>query len=127
VTGFSPASRITLTLCFMALLALVSLIPGDTRQGNPALIRLLAQTPTLLQKVLHVLLYGILALLLAWTLDGIQSGTYQLLIALLIAVTFGAVMEWGQTRVPGRFGTVQDIALNATGAALGLLAAAFIL
>jgi VanZ family protein len=118
VTGFSPASRITLTLCFMALLALVSLIPGDTRQGNPALIRLLAQTPTLLQKVLHVLLYGILALLLAWTLDGIQSGTYQL---------FGAVMEWGQTRVPGRFGTVQDIALNATGAALGLLAAAFIL
>jgi VanZ family protein len=42
-------------------------------------------------------------------------------------VAFGAVMEWCQTKVPGRYGTAFDVALDAAGAALGLLAAVFIL
>ena len=111
----------------MALLMLVSLIPGHPKPGDSAFIWLIANTPTLIQKVLHVCLYGVLALLLAWTLEGIQPRTYRFLIALIIAVAFGAVMEWCQTKVPGRFGTVYDVALNAVGAALGLLAAVFIL
>jgi VanZ family protein len=111
----------------MALLTLVSLIPGHHKPGDSVFIWLVANTPTLMQKVLHVCLYGVLALLLVWTLDGIQSRTYRLLIALIIAVAFGGVMEWCQTKVPGRFGTVYDVALNAAGAALGLLAAVFIL
>ena len=49
------------------------------------------------------------------------------MIALIIAVAFGVVMEWCQTKVPGRYGTVYDVALNAAGAALGLLAAIFLL
>ena len=36
-------------------------------------------------------------------------------------------MEWRQTKVPGRFGTVNDVVLNAAGAALGLLAAIVLL
>lgn len=111
----------------MALLMLVSLIPGHPKPGDSAFIWLIANTPTLIQKVLHVCLYGVLALLLAWTLEGIQPRTYRFLIALIIAVAFGAVMEWCQTKVPGRFGTVYDVALNAVGAALGLLAAVIIL
>ena len=111
----------------MALLMLVSLIPGHPKPGDSAFISLIANTPTLIQKVLHVCLYGVLALLLAWTLEGIQPRTYRFLIALIIAVTFGAVMEWCQTKVPGRFGTVYDVALNTIGAALGLLVAVFIL
>lgn len=127
MTGFSLTTRITLTLCFMALLTLVSLIPGHPKPGDSAFIWLAAVTPTLIQKVLHFCLYGVLALLLVWTLDNIQPRTYRFLIALFIAVSFGAVMEWCQTKVPGRFGTVYDVALNAAGAALGLLAADFIL
>ncbi len=127
MTGFSLTTRITLTLCFMALLTLVSLIPGHPKPGDSAFIWLVAVTPTLIQKVLHFCLYGVLALLLVWTLDNIQPRTYRFLIALFIAVSFGAVMEWCQTKVPGRFGTVYDVALNAAGAALGLLAADFIL
>ena len=127
MTSFSLTTRIVLTLCFMALLMLVSLIPGHPKPGDSAFIWLIANTPTLIQKVLHVCLYGVLALLLAWTLEGIQPRTYRFLIALIIAVAFGAVMEWCQTKVPGRFGTVYDVALNAVGAALGLLAAVFIL
>lgn len=111
----------------MALLTLVSLIPGHLKPGDSVFIWMVAETPTLLQKVLHVCFYGVLALLLVWTLDGIQPRTYRFLIALTIAVAFGAVMEWCQTRVPGRYGTAYDVALNAAGAALGLLAAIFLL
>lgn len=111
----------------MALLMLASLIPGHHKPGDFAFIWLVAKTPTLLQKVLHIFLYGLLALLLVWTLDSIQSRTYRFLIALIIAVAFGAVMEWCQTRVPGRYGTLYDVVLNATGVALGLLAAFFLL
>ena len=127
MTSFSLTTRIVLTLCFMALLMLVSLTPGHPKPGDSAFIWLIANTPTLIQKVLHFCLYGALALLLVWTLDSIQTRTYRFLIALIIAVTFGAVMEWCQTKVPGRFGTVYDVALNTAGATLGLLAAIFIL
>lgn len=125
--SFSSTSRIVLTLCFMAMLMLVSLIPGVSKSGDSVFFGLLANTPTLVQKVLHVCLYGVFALLLVWTLDGIQSKTYRFLIALVIAVAFGAAMEWLQTKVPGRFGTLYDVALNTAGAALGLLVAALIL
>jgi VanZ family protein len=111
----------------MALLILASVIPGHHKPGDSAFIWLVANTPTLMQKVLHVCLYGVLALLLVWTLDGIQSRAYRFLIALTITVVFGGVMEWCQTKVPGRFGTVNDVALNAAGAALGLLVAVILL
>jgi len=111
----------------MALLTLASLIPGHPKSGDSAFIWLVAKTPTLMQKILHVCLYGVLALLLVWTLDGIQSRSYRFLISLVIAVAFGAVMEWCQTKVPGRYGAMYDVALNAAGAALGLLAAFFLL
>jgi len=127
VTNFSLTTRIALTLCFMAFMALLSLTPGHPKPGDFVFIWLVALTPTLIQKVLHFCLYGVLTLLLVWTLDSIQSRTYRFLIALIIAVAFGAVMELCQTKVPGRFGTVYDVALNAAGAALGLLAAFFIL
>ncbi|MGB5304732.1 MAG: VanZ family protein [Gammaproteobacteria bacterium] len=127
MTSLSLASRITITLCFMAVLMLVSLIPGNHKPDDSGFFRLIATTPTPVQKALHVCFYGVLALLLVWTLDGIQSRTHRFLITLIIAVAFGAVMEWCQTRVPGRFGTVHDVALNTAGAALGLLVAFFLL
>jgi VanZ family protein len=111
----------------MALLMLVSLIPGRPKPDDSTFIWLVAKTPTLIQKILHFSLYGVLVLLLAWSLESIESNTYRLLISFIIAVAFGAVMEWRQTKVPGRFGTVNDVVLNAAGAALGLLAAIVLL
>lgn len=127
MNSFPLISRITVTLGFMGLLALVSLLPGIHRPGDHIFIWLVAETPSLIQKILHFLLYALLALLLMWTLEGIQSRTSRLLTALVIAVAFGALMEWCQTKVPGRFGSLYDIALNAAGAGMGLLAAIFLL
>lgn len=120
---FSLIARIVLTLCFMALLAFLSLIPGYHQPGDSVFTWLVEKTPTLMQKALHICLYGVLALLLAWCLESIQSRAYRLLFCLIIAVAFGAVMEWCQTKVPGRYGTAYDVALNAAGAILGVLAA----
>jgi VanZ family protein len=121
-----PAERIILTLGFMALLAIASLIPGHSESGDPAIIRLVAKIPAQVQKVLHVCFYGVLVLLLVWTLERIQIRNYRFLASFVFAVSFGAVMEWCQTKVPGRFGTAHDIALNAAGATLGLLIAIFL-
>lgn len=125
--SFSLTFRIVLTICYLAVLALLSLIPGPDKPGDSAFIWLVANTPTLIQKILHVCLYGVLTLLLAWTLDGIESKTYRFLIAFIIAVSFGALMEWGQTKVPGRYATLYDVGLNAAGAVIGLLFAVFLL
>jgi hypothetical protein len=127
VTSLSFKARILLTLCFMAILMLVSVIPGDPKPGDSVFIWLIADIPTLLQKILHICLYGVLALLLVWSLDGVEPRAYRFLLALVITVAFGTAMEWLQTKVPGRYGTVFDIALDAAGAIFGLLAAAVIL
>jgi VanZ family protein len=127
VTGFPLTLPLLSTLVLTGVIMLVSLLPGSSRHGDYPFSWLVTKTPTLLQKVLHVCLYAILALLLVWTLDDIQPREYRLLIAFILAVAFGAVMEWCQTLVPGRYGTVFDVALNAAGAALGLLAAAFLI
>jgi len=111
----------------MALLALASVIPGYAKSGDPVYVRLVAKTPVQIQKLLHVCLYAVLMLLLVWALENIQTTTCRLLCSFVLAVSFGAVMEWCQTKVPGRFGTIHDIALNAAGAAIGLLVAIFLL
>lgn len=105
----------------------MSLIPGKSASADHAFSWLLEKTPTVAQKLLHVCLYGLLTLLLVWTLDAVQPSTSRFLIAFCISVAFGAVMEWCQTRVPGRFGALSDVALNAAGAGLGLAAAILLL
>ena len=123
MTSISPTGRILITVCFMALLLAASIIPGRAEPGDSVFVWLVAKTPTLLQKTLHVCLYGVLTFLLKWTLDATYAKPYAPVIAFAIAVFFGATLEWFQTKIPGRFGTIFDIALNAAGAAVGLLAA----
>jgi len=127
MTAVPLTARIIMTLCFMALLMVASIIPGRAEPGDSVFIWLVAKTPTLLQKALHVCLYAMLTVLWVWTLDAIQSKWQRLVIAVTVAVCFGAAMEWYQTRVPGRFGTIFDVALNAAGAFLGLCAAIFLI
>ena len=69
----------------------------------------------------------VLSWLLVWTLEGIPVVAWRYVIAFIVASGFGALMEWCQTRVPGRFGTLADVGLNTAGAVIGLLAALLLL
>ena len=117
------STRIAITLTFMAALIVASVIPGRAQPGDSVLVLLVAKTPTVLQKAMHVCLYAVLTLLWVWTLEAIQSKSQRLFVAVAVAVCFGAALEWYQTRIPGRFGTLLDMVFNATGALLGLLVA----
>ena len=106
----------------MAGIFVLSSIPGYARPEDWALAWLVAKTPPLIQKTLHVLLYGGLACLLFWTLAPLPI-RFRALAAFMIAVSFGAFNEWHQLQMPGRVGSITDVMLNAAGAALGLLIA----
>ena len=45
----------------------------------------------------------------------------QLLIGIIGALAYGALMEWGQSFVPGRSVSFYDMIANATGVAIGTL------
>lgn len=127
MSSLTPTTRLVITLCFMALLLVASVIPGQAQPGDSVFVWIVAKTPTLLQKSLHLLFYGALAFLLSWSFEPMQSNFQRLLAALVVTVCFGALMEWLQTSVPGRYGTILDVALNAAGALIGLVVATFLL
>lgn len=118
--------RIAVTLCFLALLVIVSTVPGVDRPGNSLLIRAYVKTPRELQKFLHVCLYGVLTMMLIWAFAAVHPLALRYSLALAFAVCFGAAMQWWQTKVPGRFGTLADVALDASGATLAVVVAAFV-
>ena len=116
--------RLVVVLMIMGGLYVLSAIPGRTRPDDWLIVQLLAQTPPMVQKVLHVLSYGGLSWLWFWVLEPLPVRLhFRLLVAFLIAAGFGALNEWRQLHVPGRYGSLADVTLNAIGAGLGLLLA----
>ena len=81
----------------------------------------------LLQKLMHVAVYASLTFVWVWTLEEVGSHTVRLALAVAFTVILGATLEWYQTRVPGRFGTLLDVLLNIGGTILGVLAAILVL
>ena len=62
-------------------------------------------------------MYGILTVLLFGAVRlHIRHKGYALLTAMLLAVLYAFSDEWHQTFVPGRKGTLRDVAINAVGA-----------
>ena len=121
------AARYGITILVMALLLLVSIVPGHAKPGDSAFVFIVAKTPTTVQKLLHFSLYGLLTFLWMWTLVSVQSRFARMALAATITILFGAAMEVLQTRIPGRFGTIVDVGLNAAGALRGLAAATLLL
>jgi len=116
----SQALRLAITLSFMAVMLGLSIVPGEAQDSDSFFIWAVAATPTLLQKTLHVLFYAVLTVLWAWTLEVMQSVYLRLAVAVCVAIGFGILMEWAQIYIPGRFGALGDVLLNALGAFLGL-------
>jgi len=121
------AVRIALTLAVFIAIVIGSVVPGEARPGDGIFVWIVSVTPTLVQKLLHVVAYAVLAGLLMWTLDRITPLAVRIGAILAITVITGATLEWVQTSVPGRFGTLADVLLNAGGAVVGLLVTAFLL
>ena len=115
------AVRCLITLVFIVIVIALSLEPGVTQSGDSYFFWLVSNTPTSAQKVLHVIAYGMIAILWHWTLESVRSGKRRAIIAAALAITLGISVEILQTVVPGRFGTLFDVLLNAIGAIGGVM------
>ena len=123
-----PASaRWGITLVFAAIVIALSISPGVERAGDNIFVWVIVRTPPLIQKFMHVATYAALAMSWMWTLESIESRIVRIALTIIVTIGLGAVLEWYQTRVPGRFGTVFDVLLNAIGTVIGIIAALLIM
>jgi VanZ family protein len=111
-----------LPLAYMAGLFVMSSVPGDDPNvAGGAIIEWL--TPQL-QNLLHIPLYAGLAGCWLWALSGSAHHT-RLTLAFALTLAWAVFDEWYQTTVPGRYGSVTDLALNVIGASLAIGLAGF--
>lgn len=127
ILAMAPPYRLGITLVCVGVVVALSIAPGIERPGDSIFSWLVVNTATLVQKALHVAVYAALAVLWMWTLASIESRVARIAVTLVVTVGLGATLEWYQTQIPGRFGTVADVFLNALGAIAGLLAALLLL
>jgi VanZ family protein len=112
--------RILLPLGYMAALFLLSSIPGDA--STDTLVGKVFQwvTPDW-QNLLHIPLYAGLTASWLWATAGYPlDHRYRLGIAFVLTLLWAVVDEAHQMGVPGRYGSLTDLALNLLGAALAI-------
>lgn len=68
------------------------------------------------RKAAHVMLFG--ALWVAWWA---AFGRRLVVVAAALTVAYGAIDEFHQHHVPGRTGTIRDVAIDALGVALAII------
>lgn len=108
-------------LIFMALIYLLSSIPGIPNQSDDGLLSLFLWVPPSAQNILHVPLFAFLAMLWyralrAWPI----SSALAIVLAFSITTGYGFLDEWRQLTVPGRYASATDCMLNILGAVLGI-------
>jgi hypothetical protein len=121
------AVRLIVTSLLLAAIVTISVVPGRPQPGDSVFVWLVSVTPTPLQKLMHFITYAVLAMLLMWSFERINSTSLSIVLALAFTVTLGSILEWYQTSVPGRFGTLADAVLNAIGATVGVLVTTLLL
>lgn len=92
-----------------AVLFLLSRISGE---GTP-------DWPWMSDKVVHLGLYAVLGLTLAWA--GRESGWNRPFLLLALGFGYGVLDEWHQSFVPGRDPSFGDLLADGVGVALGVL------
>lgn len=108
-----------LALGWMALIFYLSGIP------NPEL----PQGPGGTDKLIHMLVFGLLATLYLGAMQPANGGRFsigQLATAALLATLYGAVDEWHQSFVPTRSADPWDLAADAIGALLAVTIVAIV-
>lgn len=122
-----PLYRWVITLAFVGIVVGLSIAPGAERTGDSLFAWLVANTATPVQKAMHVGVYAMLAMLWVWTLQAVESLSTRYVLTFALSMILGIALEWYQTTVPGRYGTLTDVLLNILGIIAGLVAAFFLL
>jgi hypothetical protein len=119
--------RYLIVLVFIAIIVALSITPGRAQPGDTVFSWLYVNTAAPVQKVLHLVIYAALVMLWMWALEAVGSRSLRAVLSVTLAIGLGAVLEWYQLSVPGRFGTLTDVLLNSAGAFIGLLLAMLLL
>ena len=127
ILSIAPTYRLGITLVFVGVVVALSIAPGIERPGDSMFSWIVINTAKPMQKAMHVAVYALRAMLWVRTLESVESRSIRVVLALVACISLGAVLEWHQTRVPGRFGTVADVILNVIGTIVGLIAALILL
>ena len=108
-----PSSYALLTIAWMSLIFFLSSLPSTI--VSPDIVAL-----DLIKKVLHFVIFGVLAVLylatLKWKKPLIETGVTIFVISLFLAVTYAISDEYHQSFTPGRHPSVRDVAIDASGA-----------
>ena len=119
--------RLVLVLGIMMVIFVLSTIPAQPKPPGSALRALVAATPPMAQKALHFVVYMVLGYAWARAFDQLALSTLTVLVmASSLSAGFGALIEWYQLRIPGRYGTWRDVFIDAAGALLGSAGAVLI-
>ena len=112
--------RPLIPIAYTAAIFALSSIP-DTATPETGLERALQWMSPDLQNLLHIPLFGGLAWCWHWGLQAwVKQESWRLGAALGLTLAYSVLDEVHQLGVPGRFGSLTDVALNAVGAALAL-------
>lgn len=121
--GIRTPYRLLICIAILAIIVILSITPGNGRPDDSVFSWLVINTATPIQKFMHITSYAVASALLVWSMKPICSGASRMAVALVLAVMLGAGLEWAQTMVPGRYGTLSDVILNSIGATIGLIVA----
>ena len=121
------ALRWLIAAAFVVVIVVLSVTPGRGQSGDSVFVWLVINTPTLLQKLMHVAMYASLTFVCVWALEDVGSRFLRLALAVAFTITLGATLEWYQISVPGRFGTLLDVILNVGGTIIGIMAVMLVL
>jgi VanZ family protein len=119
-----PRWHILLPLGYMAVLLLLSSIPGVPVDAPPDNLvgKLFQWVEPGWQNLLHIPLYAGLTASWLWALAGYPlSHHYRLGTAFVLTVLWAVVDETYPMGVPGRYGSLTDLALNMLGASCAIM------
>ena len=112
--------RVVVPLACMTSIFALSSLP-DTATPETGLVRVLHWASPELQNLLHIPLFGGLAWCWHWGLRSwVKQERWRFGAALAVTLIYAVLDEIHQLGVPGRFGSLTDVALNAVGAVLVL-------
>jgi VanZ family protein len=107
-------------IALMAIIAVLSLLPGNPQPGDSEIIWLVSRVPPTFQNAMHVTLYAVLSILWLQWLGITGRASLPAQAATLTAIfAFGTGLESLQLMVPGRYASLTDAGLNLIGTLAG--------